>query len=105
MYKRQASVKTSGIAEVQELSKKEKSKDWRVKISYPYQGLTAWHKEYWNSEDHLPNGERIGYIVFHSTDEQVAAETSGEMNVTFTMKGLKRLIWQSKTAGNTQTSF
>lgn len=41
-----ASVKTSGIAEVQELSKKEKSKDWRVKISYPYQGLTAWHKEY-----------------------------------------------------------
>lgn len=100
-----AFVKTAGIAEVQELSKKEKSKDWRVKISYPYQGVTAWHKEYWNSEDHLPNGERIGYIVFHSTDEQVAAETSGEMDVTFTMKGLKRLIWQSKTAGNTQTSF
>lgn len=31
-------------------------------------------------------------------DEQEAAETSNEMDVTFTMKGLKRLIWQSKTS-------
>ena len=76
-----------------------KNKDWRVKISYPYQGVTTWHKEYWNSQDHLPNGERIGYIVFHSTDEQVAAETSGEMDVTFTMKGLKLLTWQAKDIG------
>ena len=96
------SVKTAGTAEVQKLSKKEKSDDWRVKISYPYENVTAWHKEYWNSEDQLPNGERIGYIVFYSTDQQVAAETSGEMDVTFTMKGLKRLIWQSQTSENTR---
>lgn len=95
-YTESDSVKTAGIAEIQELSKKEKSADWRVKISYPYQGVTAWHNEYWNSQELLPNGERIGYIIFFSTDEQEIAETSNEMDVTFTMKGLKRLTWQSK---------
>ena len=98
----ESSAFSSGIATVENLTKEEAFDDWRVKISYPYQDVTAWHKPHWNSQDQLPNGERIGYIVFYSTDEQVAAETSGEMDVTFTMKGLKRLIWQSQTSENTR---
>lgn len=101
----QLSYSSGGIANAEPLTEEDLSDDWRVKISYPYQGVTAWHKEYWNSQDLLPNGERIGYNIFFSINEQEIAETSGEMDVTFTMKGLKRLIWQSKTAGNTQTSF
>lgn len=87
---------SGGIASAEPLTKEDWSDNWRVKISYPYQSVTAWHNEYWNSQDLLPNGERIGYNIFTSTEKQKAAETSGGVDVTFTMKGLKCLTWQAK---------
>ena len=91
---------SSGAAAIEDLTEEELSDDWRVKISYPYAGTTSWHKEYWNSEDLLPDGERIGYNIFYSGDEMDAAEEAGGIDVTFTMKGLKRLTWKVRASAS-----
>lgn len=71
-----------------------------MKINYPYAGTTSEHEEYWNSEDLLPDGERIGYNIFYSDDEMNAAEEAGGIDVTFTMKGLKRLTWKARASAS-----
>lgn len=95
----EAPASSGGIAAVEALTKEETSDDWRVKISYPCAGSTSWHQEYWNSEDLLPNGERIGYNIFSNSAEMDAAEKAGGLDVTFIMKGLKLLTWQAKDVG------
>lgn len=91
---------SSGAAAIEDLTEEELSDDWRVKISYPYAGTTSEHEEYWNSEDLLPDGERIGYNIFYSDDEMDAAEEAGGIDVTFTMKELKRLTWKARASAS-----
>ena len=69
------------------------SKDWQLKISYDLEGINHFHKDYLASHDLLPMGERIGYYIFFSANEQEAAESLGGLDVSFTMKGLSFLTW------------